>query len=62
MTPNKQNQLRSKVNRNSKTHWSSGPAQVNAEVRVLTDAEINFLKNYRLLAGEGGPSNFHSHK
>jgi hypothetical protein len=62
MTPNKQNQLRSKVNRNSKTHWTSGPSPINAEVRVLTDAEIAFLKNCRLLVGEGGPSNFHRYK
>lgn len=61
MNQKKQNQLRSRVNANSRTHWSSGPRPVNTELRILTDAEVNFLKNCRLLAGEGGPANFHKY-
>ena len=62
MNQKKLHQIRSKIIANSRTHWSSGPKPVNSEVHILTDAEVSFLKNCRLLAGEGGPANYHEVK
>jgi hypothetical protein len=40
----------------------NGPSQKVLEAWSLTDSEIKFLKNCKLMVGEGGPSNYHQLK